>query len=272
MDYDILNNIVVTVDYYNHRICTVNWEIEEMVMDFVDITYVMSGRAEYIINGTKYTVTAGDLLCIPYGSTRSATSSPDALMECYSINGKIRNINGEDITLPLPLICNIGLHKDILALYKNLNTVWTLKDPGYILRARGIYLMILQRYFQIIIYQKDTSIVDTRIKKVLHYISNHYKEPLTVQRMAEMINLSDMYFGTLFKKETGMSFKNFLTFVRMNRAEEMLYSGEYKIHEIADACGFTDVFYFSRIFKKHNGISPSDAIRQHKSRNDLFEG
>ena len=132
--------------------------------------------------------------------------------------------------------------------------------------------MILQRYFQIIIYQKDTSIVDTRIKKVLHYISNHYKEPLTVQRMAEMINLSDMYFGTLFKKETGMSFKNFLTFVRMNRAEEMLYSGEYKIHEIADACGFTDVFYFSRIFKKHNGISPSDAIRQHKSRNDLFEG
>ena len=69
MDYDILNNIVVTVDYYNHRICTVNWEIEEMVMDFVDITYVISGRAEYIINGTKYTVTAGDLLCIPYGST-----------------------------------------------------------------------------------------------------------------------------------------------------------------------------------------------------------
>ena len=131
MDYDILNNIVVTVDYYNHRICTVNWEIEEMVMDFVDITYVISGRAEYIINGTKYTVTAGDLLCIPYGSTRSATSSPDALMECYSINGKIRNINGEDITLPLPLICNIGLHKDILALYKNLNTVWTLRSGLY---------------------------------------------------------------------------------------------------------------------------------------------
>lgn len=128
--------------------------------------------------------------------------------------------------------------------------------------------MILQRYIQIIIFQKDTSIIDTRIKKILHYISNHYKEPLTVQKMANMINLSDMYFGNLFKKETGMSFRKFLTLVRMNRAEEMLYSGEYKIHEIADACGFSDVFYFSRIYKKHRGIAPSDT---HKQQGDSFK-
>ena len=266
MDYEFLDNITATVDYYNHRICTANWEIEEVVMDFVDISYIISGQAEYIINGTKYIVSSGDLLCIPQGSTRSATCNSDSLMECYSINGKIRNINGKDITLPLPLIRNIGLHKDIMDLYSNLNTVWTLKDPGYILRARGLYLMILQRYFQIIIFQKDTSLVDTRIKKVLHYMSVHYNEPLTVQGMAELVNLSDMYFGNLFKKETGMSFRNFLTVIRMNRAEDMLYSGEYKIHEIADACGFSDVFYFSRVFKKYRGVAPSEAIRQRKSR------
>lgn len=268
MHYENLNDIVVTVDYYNHRICTVNWEIEEAKTDFVDITYIISGRADYIINGTKYTASSGDIICIPSASTRSAISTPDSLMECYSINGKIRNINGEDITLPLPLIRNIGLHKDIIDLYSNINTVWTLKDPGYILKARALYLMILQRYIQIIIFQKDTSIIDTRIKKILHYISNHYKEPLTVQKMANMINLSDMYFGNLFKKETGMSFRKFLTLVRMNRAEEMLYSGEYKIHEIADACGFSDVFFFSRIYKKHRGIAPSDT---HKQQGDSFK-
>lgn len=269
---DYLDDINVTVDYYNHRICTANWEIEEGITDFVDITYVISGQAEYTINGIKYTVSSGDLLCIPSGSRRSAVSFPEALMECYSVNGKVRNINGKDIELPLPLIRNIGLHRDILNLYNNLNTVWTLKDPGYKLRAKGIYLMILQRYFQIIVYRKDTSIMDTRIKKVLQYMSNHYKEPLTVQRMASMFNLSDMYFGNLFKQETGMSFRNFLTLIRINRAEEMLYSGEYKIHEIADACGFTDVFYFSRVFKKHRGLSPSDALRMHRLKNDLYGG
>ena len=117
-----------------------------------------------------------------------------------SVNGKIQNFNGDNIDL-LPLIYNIGLHKDILNLYSDLKTVWTLKDPAYILKARGLYLMILQRYFQIIIFQKDTSIMDTRIKKVLLYMSHHYNEPLTVEMMADMSNLSNMYFGSLFKKK-----------------------------------------------------------------------
>jgi AraC-like DNA-binding protein len=235
MDHEVLNNILVTVDYYNHRICTPSWNISDDIINFVDITYVISGQAKYTINGKTHLVTAGDLLCIPVGSRRSAVSCPEALMNCFCINGIIRDKDGKDVTLPLSLITNIGVHKDIIALYTDLNTVWQLRDPGYILKARALYLMILQRYFQIIIYQKDTGNMDKRIKKVLHHMSNHFNEPLTVQKMAELVNLSDMYFGNLFKQETGVSFRKFLTTIRMNRAEDMLYSCEYKINEIADA-------------------------------------
>lgn len=266
MDNQLLDNITVTIDYFNHRICTPSWCIGDDIINFVDITYVINGQAEYMINGIKCVVSSGDLLCIPAGSRRSAVSCPEALMECYSINGSIRDIDGNDITLPLPLVCNIGLQKDIIGLYNDMNAVWRLRDPGYMLKARAIYLMILQRYFQLIIYQKDTSVMDKRIKKVLLHMSSHYKEPLTVQMMAEMVNLSDMYFGCLFKQETGMSFRKFLTMIRMNRAEEMLYSGEYKVNEIADACGFTDVFYFSRLFKELRGFAPSNAIRNRKNK------
>lgn len=266
MENEILNNITATVDYYNHRICTPSWCIIDDTINFVDVTYVISGQAKYTINGKKYIVSSGDLLCIPAGSRRSAASCPEALMECYSINGIMRNLNGDDITLPLPLICNIGLQNDIIALYREINTVWRLRDPGYILRARALYMMILQRYFQLIVYHKDTGVMDIRIKKVLHYMSGHYNEPLTVQQMAELVNLSDMYFGSLFKQETGMSFRKFLTSIRMNRAEDMLYSCEYKVKEIAEACGFTDVFYFSRLFKEYRGFAPSSVIRSRKSK------
>ncbi|MBH1939620.1 helix-turn-helix transcriptional regulator [Mobilitalea sibirica] len=266
LDEEVLNNIVATVDYYNHRICTPSWNISEDIINFVDITYVISGQAEYTINRNKYIVSSGDLLCIPAGSLRAAISCSESLMECYSINGVIRNIEGEDITMPLPIICNIGIHKDIIELYRDLNAVWRLRDPGYVLKARAIYLMLLQRYFQLIIYQKDTSIIDKRIKKVLHYMSNHYHEPLTVQKMAQLVNLSDMYFGSLFKQETGMSFRKYLTLIRINRAEDMLYSGEFKVNEIADACGFSDVFYFSRLFKENRGYAPSNAIRTKKTK------
>ncbi|HKL80019.1 MAG TPA: AraC family transcriptional regulator [Mobilitalea sp.] len=261
MSNEVLNNIFATIDYYNHRICTPTWCIIDQVIDFVDITYVIKGQAEYKINGRKYIISAGELLCIPAGSQRSAVSCPEELMECYSLNGFIRDIDGKDITLPLPLISSIGIHKDIIALYNDLNTTWRLRDPGYLLKARAIYLMILQRYFQLIVFQTDTSSLDKRIKKVLYHMSNHYNEPLTVHKMANMVDLSDMYFGNLFKRETGMSFHKFLTSIRMNRAEDMLYSGEYKINEIADACGFSDMFYFSKIFKENRGYSPSSALR-----------
>lgn len=267
-----LNNIVVTVDYFNHRICTPTWNIQNCKTDFVDITYILSGHAEYSINNKKVTVSPGDLLCIPTDSQRSAISCPDALMECYSINGFIRDINGNDVDLPLPLIGNIGLQEDIIGLYSDLNTLWQLREPGYILKARSIYMMILQRFFQVVIYKKDSISLDKRIQKVLHYMSHNYMHPLTVQGMAKMVNLSDMYFGNLFKKETGLSFRKFLNIIRLNRAEEMLYSREYKISEIADACGFCDEFYFSKLYKKSRGYSPSKASQRnnHSLDDDFF--
>ncbi len=264
MHIEIMDNLVATVDYYNHRKSSPTWHIAEDIIDFVDISYVVSGQAEYIINSKKYTVTAGDLICIPNGSRRQAVTSPHFPVEIFSINGKMRDINGNDIILPFPILSSIGLHKDLTALYMELNTVWKLQDPGYTMRARAIYLMLLQRYFQLIVLKKDTTTMDIRIKKVLYYIANHYHEPLTVQNMAEMVNLSDMYFGNLFKKETGISFRSLLTSIRINHAEEMLYSGEFKINEIAEACGFSDVFYFSRLFKENRGFAPSQAIRSRK--------
>ena len=265
MEYDVLDNIITTIDYYNHRVGTPSWNIMNDIIDFVDISYVIDGQAEYIINNKKYIVGPGDLLCIPVGSRRAATCYGNSIVELYSINGVVRNINGEDIALPLPLISKIGIHKDIISLYNDLNIVWRLRDAGYKLKARAIQLMILQRYFQMIVYQKDTSTMDKRIKTVLRFMATHYMEALTVQKMAELVNLSDMYFGSLFKQETGLTFRQYLTSIRMNRAEDMLYSGEYKISEIADACGFSDVFYFSRIFKENRGFAPSNAIRARKN-------
>ncbi|MDF2486866.1 MAG: hypothetical protein K0R46_3034, partial [Herbinix sp.] len=51
MDNEVLDSIIATVDYYNHRTSTPNWCIEDDVINFVDITYVVNGRAEYTING-----------------------------------------------------------------------------------------------------------------------------------------------------------------------------------------------------------------------------
>ena len=256
-----LNNIVVTVDYYNHRICTPDWDLPESITDFYDITYVVGGTAEYTLNGQKYVVSAGDLLYTPPATVRSAVLIAGTQpMECYSINGLILDMSGTKVTLPLPTLYKIGLHNDIISIYRDLKFAWLLRNPGYVLEARALYLLILQRYFQIIIFKSDFSTIDARIRQALSYMAEHYSEPLTVQNLAELVGLSHMYFGSLFKDETGMSFRQYLTAIRINHAEDMLRIGVYNINEIANACGFSDIFYFSKVFKESRGVAPSKLI------------
>lgn len=261
MDTEIFNDLVVEVNYFIHRISTPTWLIEESRIDFVDITYIVGGKAEYSVNSVNYPVKAGDLLCIPQGALRSATGFPDDPVESYCVNGRMRLLSGGNIAIPFPVVSHIGLHPEIIDLYRALNAEWLSRDAGYGMRVRATWLMVLQRFFQLLIYKNDPSMVDNRIKKVLRHVIDHYTDPLTVQNMAEFIGLSPWYFGNFFKKETGTTFRQYLTSIRLNHAEDMLRSGEYNVSEVAAACGFSNIFYFCKVFKESRGVTPSRVIR-----------
>lgn len=261
MDTEIYNDLIAEVSYFIHRISTPTWLIEESRIDFVDVTYIVGGKAEYCVNSVTYPVKAGDLLCIPKGALRSAIGFPDDPVESYCVNGSMRLLCGEDIKLPFPVKTHIGMYPDIIDLYRALNAEWLSRDAGYGMRVRATWLMIMQRYFQLMIYKNDPSRVDNRIKKVLRYVIDHYTEPLTVQGMAEFTGLSPWYFGNFFKQETGMTFKQYLMSIRLNHAEDMLRSGEYNVSEVAAACGYSNIFYFCKVFKESRGVTPSSVIR-----------
>ena len=265
MRMEDFDDIVPEIDYFNHRFSTPNWIIEDSFIDFTDLTYVVDGRARYVIDGQPYLVSAGDLLCIPLGSRRSATTFENALVESYSINARLLSMRagheGERVTLPFPLIYHIGHRSEVLALLHELKSVWLLRNAGYRLQVRALCLNILQHYIQLVLFQNDVHVTDLRIKRVLRYVIDHYNETLTTQAMADMTGLSAMYFGNLFKQETGLCFKQYLSSIRLNHAEDMLSSGEFSVNEVATACGFSDIFYFSKVFKRYRGVPPSKITR-----------
>ncbi len=250
-------DLVPVTEYHVHRICTPSWEIKEMIIPFIDLTYVLKGSAEYEIGGKTYILTAGDLLCIPRGTLRRAVGIPSDLMECYPTNFYLYNHYGEEIDLPFPLITKIGHRPDLITMYRHLNEEWLRRVPGYQLKVHGHLLMILQRLFEIIIYKTDLGLMDNRIKKSIRHITEHYARPLNIQELSELTGLNPVYFGSLFKQCTGMTFREYLTSIRLNHAEDMLRSGEYNVNEVALLCGFTDIFYFSKVFKRSRGVPPS---------------
>lgn len=247
--------------YYVHRKCTKTWVIEQSSINFIDLTYIAAGGAVYEVDSIKYRVSAGDLLCIPSGSVRSAAVVPDNLMECYCTNIRIRDQQGEEIGLPFPLLSGIGHRPDIIAMYRDLNAEWLRRGPGFRLKVHASMLMILHKYFELIVYKLDSGLMDKRIKKLLLYIADHYTEPITIKELAGLANLNPVYLGNLFKQTTGLTFRQYLTFIRLNHAEDMLRSGEYNVNEAAELCGFSDVFYFSKVFKENRGCSPSKIYR-----------
>lgn len=90
------------------------------------------------------------------------------------------------------------------------------------------------------------------------YIEEHYKEnELSADTLCRHLNVSAAYFSTIFKKEVGLSFVAYLTKIRLEHAVELLRTTEDKTYVIAEAVGYTEPNYFSYVFKKQYGISPS---------------
>ncbi|MEG1426106.1 MAG: response regulator [Oscillospiraceae bacterium] len=96
------------------------------------------------------------------------------------------------------------------------------------------------------------------MRKVIFFIQEHFSEDLTLDAIAQVLSMNTMYAGQLFKKEVGISFKQYLCEVRISRAKDLLQTGEYKIHEVSNMVGYQTTQYFCNIFKKVTGISPSE--------------
>jgi len=255
--HDDFNHAIPTMVYFNYRNNTPSWQIEPSQTDFIDLSYVTGGKAEYIIDGRIYTVTAGDLLCIPSGSSRSANSAEPAKFASFAANFHMHTLDGHTATVPLPLISSIGIHEDMISLYKKLNEEWLRRSPGYVMRVRASFMTLLQRYMAMLVYEVDTYRFDPRVKAAIRYITDHYAESIHITEVAKVVSLNPVYFGALFKRETQMAFRDYLNMLRLNQAEDMLRTGEWNVTEVALRCGFGDVFYFSRLYKKHKGIPPS---------------
>jgi two-component system response regulator YesN len=100
------------------------------------------------------------------------------------------------------------------------------------------------------------------VRKVQEYIKANLDKRLSLSDVATVFGFSENYLSSLFNKYGDMGFVEYTTEVKMDKAKEMLRLGTYKVYEIAGALGFDNAFYFSKVFKKHEGLSPRDYVQK----------
>lgn len=94
------------------------------------------------------------------------------------------------------------------------------------------------------------------VRVVKQIVAERYMEPVGLNEIAEVVKLNPVYLSMLFKRETGTNFKDYLTVVRMEHAKRLLRNGE-TLNVVADAVGYKDVKYFSKLFKRTIGVNPT---------------
>lgn len=238
------------------------------VNDIKDYTYHMSaeqcyflytvrGQSEIITNNKKLISRPGTLTYIPPHQVVTYSESED--YEYMRVEFLLADVETHEQIVPFDDFCILFNSTP----YDIKNNIQTLVDQSPFVTESEELTATKEFYdfFCNIIKQKypsEHSDVNTNIKAVIKHIQTNKFRRETVKDYAKIAGLSEQYFRTLFKKETGMSPIEFRNYLRIEHAKILLCDSIYTNEFVSTYIGFDDPNYFARLFKKFTGYTPQN--------------
>jgi len=257
---DTLDATAGEIGFVVHRASNRDWAIRDLVNRRHHIlALAVGGRAEYQCAGQRFEVTKGDLLFFPRGLAHSGQSDPQSPWSFFStaFDLVLLDRRAESALERLPPRSTPENFVECQAIFRELERLWVARETGFLLRCRSIVLQLLHAHVRACQGEAPGVLHAGRLAGVVALLQKHPARTFGLEELAEMAELSPSRFRVLFKEYTGHSVVRYQNWLRINRAKDLLLSGEYSVTEAAAETGFDDVYYFSRLFKKLTGINPS---------------
>ncbi|WP_336366366.1 AraC family transcriptional regulator [Marinobacter sp. C2H3] len=224
------------------------------------LIYCTDGSAFLNVDGVPYTVQAGDLLLLPAGASHRYTASPDDPWSLHWVHytgplaEEFHQYLGLGRTQP---IRQVGRQPRLLV---DFNGLLSVRQTGF--RARGLIHAAnrLRQLLTALPLATEPNPQDRQLDlDTLHnYMREHLESRLTLDQLAELAGLSPAHFATRYRAQTGTSPIQHFLHLKVERACQMLDTSSASFAEISRRLGYDDAYYFSRLFKKVMGRSPSD--------------
>lgn len=241
--------------------------------DFTELTYILSGKGRYQVEGQFYNVETGDvIICNPGVRHQNIVLyKEEPTVEFFTgfQNYHFKNMPPESICLKgggYLLHLSAETKREISKkCYEMLAENETCEVGKYfMLKAHLMQLLLL--LMREILEEPHTKQMGCHfetynksyaVKRIINYLNENYEHKISLDQIAHNMYLSPVYISKIFKEETGESPINYLIKIRLERAKEILSSsGSGSIKSIANEVGYEDVYHFSKLFKKYYGISP----------------
>ncbi len=233
---------------------------------FWELIFIGAGEGAIVREGVRQNITRGDILIVRPGERHQFWSSEGDILEQMYLGFSFDFDFEEPAHLRgAPIRSPSGAFSEILAteLRASLEKLKRNDRAEAVAAARGQLLSVVSRVIgHITTPPADENGFEAKgslARLAREYLHTNLRGKITVPSMAREFCLSPQYFGEVFKRETGLSIKEYQRNLRMDKAMELLGSTSLSITEVADAVGLEDLAYFSRLFKLRFGISPRQA-------------
>lgn len=235
-----------------------------------ELYYMVKGSTTYYIGDKIFHLQQGNFAFIPKGILHKTDYEDNANNERILLNfsdlvftNELQGVKEE--------LCNcrvIYVEESLLpyleGLLKNIETEYKSKDRY---QSIMINVYITELLVQICRYKYDykpaLSGTDQTLYLISKYISTHFQEPLTLKELSKEFAMSESHLSRKFKAHTGIGINEYITYVRITKAEKLLRETNLPITEVAEQCGYSDSNYFSTVFKRIKGITPQRYGKQY---------
>ncbi len=148
-------------------------------------------------------------------------------------------------------------------LFKKMFACWVSKEEGYYFKCISILYDIFAEL------QRERYVPSPhfeRIRDAVDYIQKHFlAEEISIPALAARAGISESYLKRLFKEKYGVPPKKYILQLKINYASDLLRMNHYTVTQVAQMCGFADVYFFSRQFKEYTGLSPLQFAKKYRS-------
>lgn len=245
--------------------------------DFFELVTVLGGSAEHIVDGERSVISKGDVFVIGSGISHGF-DAPKSLRICnimyrpemlFAGDSDIRQIPGFHALFLLEPYFSSTQHfrsrlkltpADFTLIEPLINTAqaeYTSNLPGgrtMVLSCVRQLAVVLSRLYDCPAKPREIS----GIADAAAFMETSYQQDIAISEVIERSHYSQRHFIRLFSAAYGMSPQRYLLDVRLRHAGTMLRDSRLPVTEVAASCGFSDPNYFSRVFRKYSGISPSE--------------
>ena len=255
-----LDNTQITLQMAHYTKVNTNWRVSNVMTDVNRLYYIREGGGWIHIRGKDYYPEPGQLYLLPAGMRLSYAPENDNLLGKYwcHFSATVGDVNLFQM-LDLPHWITVKDEPMLERQFQQLLELHTNTSVTAPLRIKSILFEIISNYIE----QSETQLhlaatsSTSKINIVLSYIERHLAEPITVEELAKLVHFHPNYFMHYFKSMMGLSPIVYINKKRLEKARRMLATTDLSISGVADEIGM-ELYYFSRIFKKQSGLSPSE--------------